>query len=76
MFRTPMKVMNFFSTKGANGLIDTFLKADQPLADTFNTAFAMQVAAYRDDKVGTPKVQMLIDIMWGTWSGAYDEEFT
>ena len=40
-----------------------------------NECFAVQVAEYRDAHPGGPKVQQLLDLVWGAWAGVYEEEF-
>ncbi len=36
--------------------------------------FALRVAAHRDESVADAKSQVLLDLLWGVWSGVFDGE--
>ena len=74
-FRTPAAILKHYSATGEDGMVGRFLQAAPGAAGrTLNECFAVQVAEYRDRHGGGPKVQQLLDLMWGTWSGAFEEE--
>ena len=76
MFATPVAILKRFSATGEDGLVDKHLNAASgPTGGSLNECLAVKVAEYRDAQVGAPKVQMLIDLLWGTWAGVYEEEF-
>ena len=72
---TPASIMKHLSATGEDGLVDRFLKAAPGApSGSLNECFAVQMAEYRDAHGGVPKVQLLIDLLWGTWAGVYEEE--
>ena len=76
MFAAPANILKRFSATGEDGIVDQHLKVTSgAIGGSLNECFAVRVAEYRDERAGAPKVQMLIDLMWGTWAGVYEEEF-
>ena len=76
MFVTPAAVVKHFSATGEDGLVDQHLKAASgATGGSLNECFAVKVAEYRDAQVNVFKVQMLLDLIWGTWAGVYEEDF-
>ena len=76
-FATPASILKHFSATGEGGLVDRFLKSESAASElicSLNECFADKVAQYRSS-VCTSKVQMLMDMMWGTWSGAFEKQF-
>ena len=58
-------------------MVDRFLKSESAASGatcSLNECFADKVAQYRNS-VCTSKVQMLMDMMWGIWSGAFEKQF-
>ena len=49
--------------------------ASDATSGSLNECFAVKAAQYRDEHDGVPKVQLSIDLLWGTWAGVYEEEF-
>jgi hypothetical protein len=41
---------------------------------SFDALFALTVASYRDELKDNAVCQLVLDILWGAWSGIYDEE--
>ena len=74
VFRTPMAVMTRFSATGEKGLVATFRNSDKSAELGFEGTFAVQVADFRDQEKHDAKARALIDVMWGVWSGAFDDE--
>ena len=73
---TPAIILKHLSATGEDGLVDRFLKAaSDATSGSLNECFAVKVAQYRDAHDGVPKVQLFIDLLWGTWAGVYEEEF-
>ena len=74
---TPLSIMDEFMERGENGMIKQYFKDDKDDGLDLSTRFAVPVARRRDELVGhrNPKVLVLHDLLWGTWSKAHDEEF-
>ena len=75
MFRSPMTVLTYFSASGVGGLMESFRNATWFQAPTtMETGYATVVAKYRDEQ--DAKQQAAIDVLWGLWSGLFDEEIS
>ena len=74
IFQTPAGIVKHFSATGEDGRLGKFLQAAPgAAASSLNECFAVPVAEYRDS-AGGPKVQQLLDLLWGAWSGAWQDE--
>ena len=63
---SPTLIAKRFSATGEDGLVGRFLNADMGTpGGSMNECFAVQVAEYRDAHPGGPKVQQLLDLVWG-----------
>ena len=72
---TPATILKYFSATGEDGLVDRFLKgASDATSGSLNECLAVKVSEFRDAHPGGAKVQLLIDLVWGTWAGTYEEE--
>ena len=78
-FATPASILTFFAATGDGGLVVKFLKSGSAASGAtrpWDDCFALKVAQHRDAvAVDSPKLQMLMDMMWWTWSGAFEAEF-
>ncbi len=74
MCRTPLAVLKHLSASGESGLAASFRKSDSASGERFESTFALRVAAHRDESVADAKSQVLLDLLWGVWSGVFDGE--
>ena len=78
-FATPASILTFFAATGDGGLVDKFLKSGLAASGAtrpWDDCFALKVAQHREAvAVDSPGLQLLMDMMWGTWSGAFEAEF-
>ena len=51
-----------------------FRDSDSASGEGIENTFCVSVANHREHK-GDNKVRLLLDILWGTWSGMFDDEF-
>ena len=75
---TPASILKHFAEIGKDGMVNKFLNQEEGeasgAAGSLNECFSLKVAEHRDAaKENT--VQLLIDLMWGTWNGKFDDEF-
>ena len=75
MFKSPMAVMKHFSASGEESVVAEFRKQGSASGEGLESMFALAVAKHCDDSGSDPRVQPLIDIMWGAWSGVFNAEF-
>ena len=75
MYRSPMGVLRHFSAHGEGGVMDSFRAGTSFQGpETMETVYATDVAKYRDEQGS--KQQAAIDVLWGVWSGLFDEEIS
>ena len=75
-FASPGAILQEFSASGEQSLVNQYLTAASgATSGSLNECFAVKVAEYRDSQCSAPKVQLLLDMMWGTWAGVFEEEF-
>ena len=75
---TPASILKHFAEIGKDGMVNKFLNQEEGeasgAAGSLNECFSLKVAERRDAAKETT-VQLLIDLMWGTWNGKFDDEF-
>ena len=78
MLATPASILKHFAEIGKDGMVSKYLNQEEGeasgAAGSLNECFSLKVAARRDAAKET-KVQLLVDLMWGTWNGEFDDEF-
>jgi len=74
MFRSPLSVMLHFSKISGVDLVKNLDGDSASGEQSFDALFALTVASYRDELKDNAVCQLVLDILWGAWSGIYDEE--
>ena len=75
MLRTPLSLVVAYAEEGP-GALAASLRLDEVSAsgECLETMFAVAVTTQREKFEEEPKKQFFVDILWGVWSGAYDDE--
>ena len=74
-FRSPLMIVRNFSASGEAVLADSFRQCTSFQGpDTMETAYASAIAKHRDDQGSKQKAA--IDVLWGLWSGLFDDEIS
>ena len=75
MLRTPLSLVLAYGEEGPGTMAATIRSGEVSASgECLETMFAVAVTTQREKFEEEPKKQFFVDILWGVWSGAYDDE--